>query len=124
TRGFQDLAVDVVEPTVVAAADAAPLHHAELQRCAPVRAMELEQTDLASPVAEEDQVLAQNAHPFGKVLELGGQPDRVPEAPKVLTAGCARADLGELEIGLWNLAVKVAAIGLGDRRVRHRCSPV
>ena len=56
----QDLAVHVVVPGVVAAAYAPLLDLPELQRRAPVRAVELQEPYLSRAVLEDHQVLAQD----------------------------------------------------------------
>src|SRR5207249_12102963 len=82
-RRLHNLAIRVIKPAVVAAANAAPLDHPELEGRATMRAMQLQQADLTAAVSEKDQILPQDADPLGQVVDLTDEPHRMPKAPQV-----------------------------------------
>src|SRR4051812_7917408 len=84
------LALRVVEPAVIAAADAALLDLPPLQGGAAMRAMRLERADPALLVAEEDDFLAQQLLLPRQILQLLGQADRLPIAAQQLAHRAAR----------------------------------
>jgi hypothetical protein len=61
-RLFQTFAASVVEPTVVAAPDAGLFDPPELKRRAAMGAVELQEPQLTTPVAEKNKVFAQEPH--------------------------------------------------------------
>src|SRR5262245_1430833 len=81
---FQDRAIHVEQPAMIAAAYSLRADQAELQRRATVRAMALEQADGAAAVAKGHQFLTQNLHGQRQVLQLIRVADRLPEATHVL----------------------------------------
>src|SRR5262249_42624694 len=95
--GLLDAAAGLVhQPAVIAAADAGLLDHAEGKIRAPVRAVPVEQTEAASHVLVQDQVLAEEPHGLDRVaIELARAADRHPVAPQQLPHGGSRPDLGE-----------------------------
>ena len=121
-RGFEDAAVGVEQPAVVAAADAALLDAAELERGAAVRAVLLQEPDAPAEVAERDQILAQQAHGEGQVAEIVGMQERVPEAAQILAAGRAGADPHEAVVARRRHRLMVGAVGFGQEALRsgHR----
>ena len=92
---LQAMALHVEQPAVVAAADAALLHLAVIERGAPVRAVRMHQAGPAGPVAKQDQVLAQHPDLARRGGGIGGQPDGVPVAAQQLAHGLAGADFGQ-----------------------------
>src|SRR4051812_9343980 len=74
------LALRVVEPAVIAAADAALLDLSPFERGAAMRAMRLERADPAPLVAEEDDLLAEQLLLPRQILQLLGQAHRLPIA--------------------------------------------
>ena len=82
-------------PTVVAAADAALLHPAELERGAPVHAAPFQQPDPPAAVAEHHQIFAEDPDGPRNVPELRFDADGLPEAAQVLPAGAFRAPPGK-----------------------------
>ena len=97
-RRLEEAAVDTVEPPVIAAANPLLLDAPVLERSSPVHAVPVQQTEVPRPGAEEHQVLPEQRDRNGQVRDLGGKRHRVPEAPQVLPAGCARTDPGELDV--------------------------
>jgi len=95
-RGFQDGAVGVEQPAMVAAAYAVLLDDAELERGVAVAAQQVQQPIGAGPVAEQHQVLAHPAQLQRQFANHGGERDRHPEPAQILAAGCARHDAGDL----------------------------
>ena len=92
--GLQDRAVDVVEPAVVAAADPGLADDAELERGAAMAAMRVQQPEASAAIAEQHQLLAEDAQRQRQVLDLPGHRHREPEAPEVLAGRRARPDPG------------------------------
>jgi hypothetical protein len=97
-RHLEHLALDVVEPTVIAAAQPAILDPAVLEGGAAMAAAVEHQADPVLAVAKGDEVFPQDAHPLRQVLEVLGQADRVPIASQELSARRARTHMGELGI--------------------------
>jgi hypothetical protein len=71
-----------------------------------------EKPDFAAPVAENDEVLAEDADRHRQILELRRHRHRMPEPTQILTAGRARPDMGELLVRLHRRGDCVALIGL------------
>jgi hypothetical protein len=78
---------------VIAAAETALLDAAELQRCAAVAAIEMQDTNLAALVAEDDEIFAERAFAARQVTELAQKTERLPEAALVFAARRSRSDL-------------------------------
>ena len=91
-RRLQDRAVDVVEPAMIAAADAGLADDAELERGAAVAAMRVQEPEAAAAVAKQHQILAENAHAQRQVLDPLGHRHGEPEAPEILAGRRARPD--------------------------------
>jgi len=85
-RRLEKAAVHVEDPAVIAAADAALLENAVLERRAAVRAVQLEQADAARAIAEDDEVLAHDPDPPRHVAEVAREGHGLPEAAQVLAA--------------------------------------
>ena len=98
-------------PPVVAAADAALGRNAELERRAAVRAVPVQQPDAPGAVAESDQVLAEQAHRYRQVFQLGGEHEGMPVAAQVLAAWRAGSDSGEQTVVVPRGTLEVAAVG-------------
>ena len=111
TGSLEDLSVYVHEPAVVAAANSFLAYLGELQGRAAVRAVELQQAHSAAPIAKYHEILSHYPDVLGHVVQLGGDGNRLPETAEVLTARCPRADVGQLLIFLWQVAVEVSSVG-------------
>src|SRR5207245_3863422 len=108
SRRFQAAPVDVVDPAVIAAADAALERDPELERRSAMRAVQVQHADAPAAVAEDDQILAQNPRPQGRRREIARERHGLPEPAQVLAARGARSDFGQLGIRRRNLAATVA----------------
>ena len=93
---FEAVAVDVVQPAVVQAAQPAVLDAPVAQVGGAVRAVDTEQAELAVLVAEEREVFAEDPHVQGSAAgwQLLSEGDRVPVAAEHLAARRARPCLG------------------------------
>ena len=109
--GVEDGAVDVEVPAVVAAADAALLDLAELERGAPVHAAPFQHPDPPACVAEHHQVLAEDPDGPRKVLELRFDADGLPEAAQVLPAGRSVSHAAKLIVRMAVAGAVVGAVG-------------
>src|SRR5439155_25936379 len=76
---LQASAVDVVDPAVVAAADAALDRNTELERGPAMRAVQVQRAEAAAAIAKDDQVLAQDLHPQRRGRKLPDERHRLPE---------------------------------------------
>src|SRR5947208_737456 len=94
-RGFQDRAVDVEQPPMIAAAYPLRADEAEFERGAAMRAVQFQQTDRAALIAERDQILTQDPDPQREVAELIGETHRLPEAAHVFATRRIRPDMAE-----------------------------
>src|SRR5437763_12438974 len=113
-RHFEALASGVVEPAVIAAADAALLDLTPFERRAAMRAMRVERADPALLVPEDDDLLAQQLFLARQILQLFREADRLPIAAQQLAHRAARLDTGQLVIR-WR--------GLPSISRFHRLSP-
>ena len=101
---------------MVAAAQAALLDDAVLERRVAVRAMQVQAADAPAEIAEHHEILAQRAHAqrhFGKLAQIG---DRLPEAAVIFASRRAAHHLAKEKIGL---RLRVAVIPA----VAQRCGP-
>jgi hypothetical protein len=96
---LEDASVDVEEPAVIAAADAALGDDAVLERRAAMGAVLVQEADVPREVAEDHQILAQDPDCQRQIGQLRCHRDRMPEAAHVLAAGCAAADPRQLFVG-------------------------
>ncbi len=121
-RCFEDPAVDVEDPAVVAAANPPLTDQAVLERRAAVRAVQLEQPDATAPVAEQHEILPEDPEAQRNVRQLPREGDRLPEAAEILAARRAGADPRELLVGRRDLARVIRAVRRVEdlRRFRHR----
>ena len=96
-RRFQALAVDVEQPAMEQAAQAAILQAAIGEVGAAMRAVAVEQAVAAALVAEQHEVLAEHAHRLGRPLlgKLVGERHRMPVMPHQRAAFGARPDAGD-----------------------------
>src|SRR5262245_26881391 len=60
---FEDCAVDVEQPAVIAASDTLLADQAELQRGAPMRTVQFQQSNRTPLVAERHEIFAENPNP-------------------------------------------------------------
>ena len=92
---LEDGAVSVEVPAVIAADDAVLRDTSELQGSAAMGAMLVQDADLAGKVAEDDEILAEDAdgHRVLLALDLLRHGDGVPEAAHVLAARRSRPDM-------------------------------
>src|SRR6185312_9445772 len=108
---IETVAFHIEEPAVIAAADAFILDLAVIERRAAVRAAWIEQARPAFAIAEEDQILAEDADVLRHRSDFFGERDRMPIAAHEFAAGRARPDLGQFGIpGLLPAAIGVAGI--------------
>src|SRR5207249_9764104 len=89
---LEDAAVHVEDPAVIAAADAALLEDAVLERGPAVGALQLQQAGAARAVAEDHEVLAHDPDAPRHVSEVAREGHRLPEPSQVLAA--RRAGIG------------------------------
>ena len=96
-RRLQALAVDVEQPAVEQAAQAAIFEAAEGEVGAAVRAVAVEQPVPAALVAEQHEILAEHAHRLGRPLggQFVGQGHGMPVMPHQGAALGARPDAGD-----------------------------
>src|SRR5262249_7914085 len=106
--GLQTAAVDVVDPAVIAAAQAALERNPQLERRAERRAVQMQHADAPPAVAKDHEILAQDPHPQGRRREIAREGDGLPEAAQILAARRAGADLGHLGIGRRDFTATVA----------------
>ena len=102
-RCFQDGAVDVEQPAVIAAADAPLGDDAVLQRGAPMAAVPVHDAGPPRLVPEGDEVLAERLHRLGQVGEMIRQADGQPEASEVLAHRRPGPGLRQQGVGLRDL---------------------
>ena len=97
------LALRVVKPAVVAAAQAALLDPAPFERGAAMRAMWVERADPALLVAKDDDLLAQQLFLARQIAKLVRRAHGLPIAAHQFAHRAARLDAGQLVIGSRNL---------------------
>ena len=119
-RGLEDPAVDVEQPAVIAAANAALADDPVFERSPAMAAMPVQHADASRPVAEHDEVFAHDPRRAGQVREVAGQRHGVPELAQVLPARRPRTDVGQLRVLRRNRAQEIA----GERRVQRLPRPV
>src|SRR5262249_4182808 len=107
------LAVDVVHPAVIAAAQTALERDPELERRPAMRAVQVQHADAAAAIAKDHEILTQNAHSQRRRHEIARERDRLPEAAQILAARRSGTDLGQLGIRRRNLAAAIAVEGTG-----------
>ena len=110
-RRLEDHPVHVEQPSVVAAADPALRHDAELERRASVAAVAVQDPDPALQVPEDDEILAEDPHRERHVVELRGERHRLPVATEQLAARRPGADVGELLVLGRRMGQRVAPVG-------------
>ena len=81
SRRFQAPAVDVVDPAVVAAANAALERDPELDRRAAMRAVQVQHADAPAAIAKHHQLLAEDPRSQRRRGEIAREGDRLPEPP-------------------------------------------
>ena len=113
SRSFQAPSVDVVDPAVIAAADASLERDPELERRPAMRAVQVQHADAPTAVAEDHEILAQHSHPQWRGGEISRERHRVPEPAQILAARCPGADLGQLRVGRRDVAAMIAVEGTG-----------
>jgi len=80
---------------VIAAADAALERDPELERGAAMRAVKMQHADAATPVAEGDQVFAEDPEPQRRRREIARERDGLPEAAQIFAARRSGPDPGQ-----------------------------
>src|SRR5215472_5714549 len=103
-RHVEALARSIVDPAVVAAADAALLDLTPFQRRSPVRAMRIERADATLLVAEQHDLLAEELFFPRQVLQLFGEAGGLPIPAQEFAHRATRLDGRQLVIGRRNLA--------------------
>src|SRR5204863_3119103 len=78
--------------------DPVALHLAVVEGGAAVAAARVDETGAAPAIAEEDEVLAEDAHLPWNAPRLRRQRDGMPVAPQHLAAGCARSDQDQVGV--------------------------
>src|SRR5713101_8636542 len=76
-----------------------------------MRAVAGQEPDFAAPVAEDDEVLAEDANRHRPILELRRHRHRMPEPAQVLTAGRPRPDMSEFLVRLKWRRRRVTLVG-------------
>src|SRR4029077_9789957 len=85
-----------------------------------MRAVQLQQTDRTTAIAEHDKVLAEDAKLERQLFQIVRIADWLPKTAHVLAARCIRADMGQLGIFLRHTAVMEPTVAsLKERRPRH-----
>src|SRR5712671_2655423 len=115
-RRFEDRAVGVEQPPVIAAPYPFLGYQAKLQRRTAMGTMELQEAHRAALVTEHHEILAQDAQTPRQVVQFLGKDDRLPKAPQVLAAWCARSNPGELFILRRPLAMVIRTVGRVQKR--------
>src|SRR5262245_53215759 len=110
-RRFEAWAVDVEQPAVIATSDTLLPDQAELERGAPMRAMQFQQSNLAPLVAERDEILPENANSPRQLAQFAGEDDRLPKAAEIFSTRRVRPDAGQFRVIDWSLAMVVSTIG-------------
>ena len=108
---LQDGAVDVEQPPVVAAADAALRHDPVLQRRPAVAAVLVQQAEPSREVPEQNQLLVEHPDEHGPLPDLLGHRHRQPEPPEVLPARGTGPGVGQFRVlpGVGDAVVSVVA---------------
>ena len=114
--------VDVEHHAVVAAAYAAFLDGAVLQRGTTVHAMGVQQADATAAVAKGHEFLAEDLEEARRVAELHGHAHRMPEASHVLAQRRSGVGFCDLRIVLGDAIGVVAPVGDEFFRDRHRAA--
>ena len=73
--------------------------------------MQLQQPEEPTAVAEDDQVLAEDAQGKRQVFQLAGEGDGLPVAAQVLAARCAGPDVRQLGVRRGHLPGEIGSIG-------------
>ena len=110
-RLLEAMALGIEQPAVVAAANAAVLDAAVIERRAAVAAVRLHQPRPPAPVTEQDEVLAQHADGFRRRAGIGDEADRVPITPQQFAHRLAASDLGQGDVVARKLA-RIAGAGV------------
>src|SRR5206468_11285305 len=124
TRCFQAPAVDVVDPAVIATADAALEGNAELERRPAMGAVQVQHAHAPAAIPEDDQVLAENAYAERSHSEIPRERHRLPESPEVLPAWSPGAHLRELAVRRGDVTTVVAVEPDGLQPGDARSSPL
>ena len=103
-------------PAVIAAADALIGYTTKLQRCTPMAAMLVQQSNQACSVTKCHQVLAQYFERDGQVFQLGRRTNRLPVKPHGLAHGTVGLGVGEQWIfsGPGSFGVPHKPLGIGQ----------
>ena len=98
----ETISLHIIEPAVIAAADAIGLQTAIFQRRATVTAMRVEQTGAAAGIAKYHQILLEDLDALGQIAKLGGQRHRLPVASQQFPHRRPEPHMGEKRIFVWN----------------------
>src|SRR5512143_130662 len=71
-----------------------------------------------TPVAEDHEILAEDAHATRRPVEIPRERDRLPESPEIFAARGAGTDRGELGIGRRSAATSVPVVCTTGRSLR------
>src|SRR5690606_36470703 len=88
TRRLEERTVDIEMKSVIGAPNSALLNHTELQRCATVAAVLVQNADTAGSIPKRDEVLVEDADRVGNVGQLRRHAYGLPESAHVLPEGC------------------------------------
>src|SRR5205823_3642597 len=97
-----------------AAAQAAFFDNTEFERGAAVAAVPVQEPDPAALVAEQHQILAEDAHCQRHVLEFGRHRHRLPKTAQILATRRPRTDMGQFGVLAWHFTLVIAAVRLTD----------
>jgi hypothetical protein len=125
-RGFQDSAIHVKTPEMIAAPYPCVTNQDELQRGTPVRAVEFQQPHPTTLITKDDQILSQNAYPHRQVVQRIGPDHWMPEAAQIFSARCAGPNVGKFLVFPRNFIVEIPAVWDGQKggSGRHHASPL
>jgi hypothetical protein len=112
TRCFENRAIHVEVPAVVAATNPALLDTPVLKRRTTMGAVSVQETDAVAKIPEDHQILAEQLHRDGTLAKLHGHGHGVPEASHVLATWRTRTDMGQIDVLLQRLVDVVSTKGL------------
>ena len=98
TRRLQERTVDIEMKSVVGASDSALLDHTELQRCATVAAVLVQNADTAGSVPKRNEVLVEYANRVRNVGQSRGHAHGLPESAHVLPEDRSGPSARKLEV--------------------------
>jgi hypothetical protein len=96
-RHLEALTVNVKQPPVVRAANAAVFDVTVFQRRTAVRAAPADQTKSPFGIAKQDEIFAEDPHGLRNIVEIARRADYKPVAPKPFARGRTRPDMGNVD---------------------------